>query len=44
MIGGHVIKTGDSPILSKEGAYMTLETLWQYLEEVAPEQEFRNEF
>jgi len=25
---------------NKEGAYMTLETLWQYLEEVAPEQEF----
>lgn len=25
---------------NKAGAYMTLETLWQYLEEVAPEQEF----
>ncbi len=25
---------------NKEGAYMTLETLWQYLEEVVPEQEF----
>jgi len=25
---------------NKEGAYMTLETLWRYLEEVAPEQEF----
>jgi len=25
---------------NKEGAYITLETLWQYLEEVAPEQEF----
>jgi len=25
---------------NKEGSYMTLETLWQYLEEVAPEQEF----
>ena len=25
---------------NKEGAYMTLEMLWQYLEEVAPEQEF----
>ncbi len=25
---------------NKKGAYMTLETLWQYLEEVAPEQEF----
>jgi len=25
---------------NKEGAYMTLETLWQYLEEVVPEQKF----
>jgi transposase len=25
---------------NKEGAYITLETLWRYLEEVAPEQEF----
>ena len=25
---------------NKDGAYMTLETLWQYLEEVVPEQEF----
>ncbi|MEA1959856.1 MAG: transposase [Bacillota bacterium] len=25
---------------NEEGAYMTLETLWQYLDEIAPEQEF----